>query len=46
MPAVMHLAGPAGIAIDRASAVLVADEVGNTIWRVTPEAAVSAKAVR
>jgi hypothetical protein len=46
MPAVMHLAGPAGIAIDRASAVLVADDVGNTIWRVTPEAAVSAKAVR
>jgi glucose/arabinose dehydrogenase len=46
MPAVTHLAGPAGIAIDRASAVLVADDVGNTIWRVTPEAAVSAKAVR
>ena len=46
MPAVIHLAGPAGIAIDRAGAVLVADDVGNTIWRVTPEAAVSAKAVR
>ena len=40
------LGRPAGIAIDRAGAVLVADDVGNTIWRVTPEAAVSAKAAR
>ena len=38
------LGRPAGIAIDRASAVLVADDVGNTIWRVTPAAAVSATA--
>ena len=26
---------PAGVAIDRAGALLVADDVGNTIWRVT-----------
>jgi glucose/arabinose dehydrogenase len=27
---------PVGIAIDRAGALLVADDVGNTIWRITP----------
>jgi len=27
---------PVGVAIDRAGALLVADDVGNTIWRVTP----------
>ncbi|MGB6922204.1 MAG: sorbosone dehydrogenase family protein [Methyloceanibacter sp.] len=27
---------PAGVAIDRAGAVLVADDVGNAIWRLTP----------
>lgn len=26
---------PAGIAIDRAGAVLVADDVGNTVWRLS-----------
>ncbi|MDB5810445.1 MAG: sorbosone dehydrogenase [Betaproteobacteria bacterium] len=33
---------PVGVAIDRAGALLVADDVGNTIWRVTPAAASSA----
>jgi glucose/arabinose dehydrogenase len=28
---------PVGVAIDRTGALLVADDVGNTIWRVTPE---------
>jgi glucose/arabinose dehydrogenase len=28
---------PAGVAIDRAGALLVADDVGNTVWRVTPD---------
>jgi len=28
---------PAGVAIDHAGAVLVADDVGNVIWRVTPK---------
>ena len=28
---------PVGIAIDRAGALLVADDVGNTVWRVTTE---------
>ncbi len=28
---------PVGIAVDRAGALLVADDVGNTVWRVTPE---------
>jgi glucose/arabinose dehydrogenase len=27
---------PVGVSIDRAGALLVADDVGNTIWRVTP----------
>jgi glucose/arabinose dehydrogenase len=30
------LGRPVGVAIDRAGALLVADDVGNTIWRVTP----------
>jgi hypothetical protein len=29
---------PVGVAIDKAGALLVADDVGNTIWRVTPSA--------
>jgi glucose/arabinose dehydrogenase len=29
------LGRPAGVAVDRAGALLVADDVGNTIWRVT-----------
>jgi glucose/arabinose dehydrogenase len=27
---------PVGVAVDRAGALLVADDVGNVIWRVTP----------
>jgi len=27
---------PAGVAIDRSGALLVADDVGNAVWRVTP----------
>ena len=27
---------PVGVAVDKAGAILVADDVGNTIWRVTP----------
>ena len=30
---------PVGVAVDRPGALLVADDVGNTIWRVTPAAA-------
>jgi glucose/arabinose dehydrogenase len=30
------LGRPVGVAVDRTGAVLVADDVGNTIWRVTP----------
>lgn len=29
---------PAGVAMDRAGALLVADDVGNVVWRVTPAA--------
>ena len=29
---------PVGVAVDRAGAVLVADDVGNVVWRVTPAA--------
>ena len=27
---------PVGVAIDKKGALLVADDVGNTVWRVTP----------
>jgi glucose/arabinose dehydrogenase len=27
---------PVGVALDRSGALLVADDVGNTVWRVTP----------
>ena len=30
------LGRPVGVAVDRAGALLVADDVGNAIWRVTP----------
>ena len=30
---------PVGVAIDRSGALLVADDVGNTVWRVAPAAA-------
>lgn len=30
---------PVGVAVDRAGALLVADDVGNVVWRVTPAAA-------
>ena len=29
---------PAGVAVDRSGALLVADDVGNVVWRVTPAA--------
>ncbi len=31
------LGRPVGVAIDRAGALLVADDVGNVVWRVTPQ---------
>jgi glucose/arabinose dehydrogenase len=34
---------PAGVAIDKAGALLVADDVGNAIWRATPSAVSSRK---
>jgi glucose/arabinose dehydrogenase len=30
---------PVGVAVDRTGALLVADDVGNTVWRVTPSTA-------
>src|SRR5499425_1024029 len=33
------LGRPVGVAVDRAGALLVADDVGNTVWRVTPATA-------
>jgi glucose/arabinose dehydrogenase len=27
---------PVGVAMDKSGALLVADDVGNTVWRVTP----------
>jgi len=30
---------PVGVALDKQGALLVADDVGNVIWRVTAEAA-------
>jgi glucose/arabinose dehydrogenase len=34
---------PVGVAIDRQGALLVADDVGNAIWRVTPAAKSTAR---
>ena len=31
------LGRPVGVVVDKAGAVLVADDVGNTVWRVTPQ---------
>ncbi len=36
---------PVGVAMDTKGALLVADDVGNTIWRLSPSAAASAVAV-
>jgi glucose/arabinose dehydrogenase len=33
---------PVGVRLDHEGALLVADDVGNTIWRVTPSAGKSA----
>ena len=30
------LGRPVGVAVDRTGALLVADDVGNSVWRVTP----------
>ena len=30
------LGRPVGVAVDRAGALLVADDVGNVVWRVAP----------
>ena len=34
---------PVGVAFDRAGALLIADDVGNTVWRVTPTTATDGK---
>jgi glucose/arabinose dehydrogenase len=34
---------PVGVRLDREGALLVADDVGNTIWRVTPAADAASK---
>jgi glucose/arabinose dehydrogenase len=38
------LGRPVGLAVDRAGALLVADDVGNAVWRVTPAAATASAA--
>jgi glucose/arabinose dehydrogenase len=38
------LGRPVGVVVDKAGALLVADDVGNTVWRVTPAGARSASA--
>ncbi len=37
------LGRPVGVAVDRSGALLVADDVGNAIWQVTPAVAVGAR---
>ena len=39
------LGRPVGVAVDKSGALLVADDVGNTVWRVTPVSAAGAGAV-
>ena len=34
---------PVGVAIDKAGALLVADDVGNSVWRVTASTAAATK---
>ncbi|MFT5644615.1 MAG: glucose/arabinose dehydrogenase [Janthinobacterium sp.] len=34
---------PVGVAVDKSGALLVADDVGNIVWRVTPDASASAR---
>jgi glucose/arabinose dehydrogenase len=29
---------PVGVAVDKKGAILLADDVGNTVWRITPAA--------
>ena len=31
------LGGPVGVAVDKGGALLVADDIGNKIWRVVPQ---------
>ena len=38
------LGRPVGLAVDRAGALLVADDVGNVVWRVTPAPAAASAA--
>jgi glucose/arabinose dehydrogenase len=40
------LGRPVGVAVDKAGALLVADDVGNTIWRVTPQTDTAAAAAQ
>jgi glucose/arabinose dehydrogenase len=37
---------PVGVAVDRAGALLVADDVGNVVWRVTPSPTDATRATR
>lgn len=37
---------PVGVAIDREGALLVADDVGNVVWRITGSSALTATAKR
>lgn len=37
MPKGKSFGRPVGVAVDRFGALLIADDVGNTVWRVTPE---------
>jgi glucose/arabinose dehydrogenase len=39
------LGRPVGVAVDRAGALLVADDVGNAIWRVTPARAATSASI-
>ena len=34
---------PVGVAVDAGGALLVADDVGNAVWRVTPSGAVAGR---
>ena len=36
MPKGKTFGRPVGVAVDRFGALLIADDVGNTVWRVTP----------
>ena len=37
---------PVGVAVDRTGAILLADDVGNIVWRITPASSINQGATK